>query len=133
MPAAIKLTEEEENKICELYQSGASFRDIWKSRGYTQGVTKKVLIKHGIAVRDKVGARAAAREKAEHVFIPREKEKYIENPNQPPINCKKQGKKCMYKRRTSGINTCDYCIIIGHSRGCSPEECTKYRFERKSR
>lgn len=136
MPAAIKLTEEEEYKICELYKSGVSFRTIWKEHGYTNGVTRKVLVKHGVTIRDKFEARAEVRErkKAEHKFVPREKKKIKleDEANKQPIDCNTQGTKCMFKARVSGGDLiCDYLCMVGHSRGCDPQQCTKYQFGKK--
>lgn len=51
---------------------------------------------------------------------------------QVPIDCDTQGQNCVYKLKLSGCNICDYLCQVGHSRGCEPTECTKYKF-RKSR
>lgn len=37
-------------------------------------------------------------------------------------------KKCKYRGREMGgyRTTCDYIVIVGHSRGCKVENCNKY-------
>lgn len=135
MPAAIILTDEEEKKICELYQSGMGFRTIWKKHGYSQSIARRALVKHGVAIRDrlKAGEEARERKKADHKFVPQKKEKIIEdNTDKEPIDCNTQGKRCVYKGRVSGGDyICDYLCKVGHSRGCDASQCTKYIFERK--
>lgn len=137
MPAAIILTEEEELKICELYESGVSFIRLRKEHGYTQGVARKVLIKRGVTIRGRFEVRVDAREKKEeHKFIPRTKEKITveDDTDKTPIDCNTQGAKCMFKSKISGGDLiCDYLCMVGHSRGCSPNECTKYSFGKRKR
>lgn len=136
MPAAIILTDEEEKEICDLYKSGLGFRKIWKDYGYTQSVATRTLIKHGVPIRDRLKAGAEAREKAkaEHKFIPREKEKIIEDANKESIDCDKQGKRCIYKVKISGGDwVCNYLCSVGHSRGCDAHQCTKYILEKRGR
>lgn len=39
------------------------------------------------------------------------------------MNCKT----CKYRSNQMSINLCDYCYITGHSRGCDPEDCIRYK------
>ncbi len=41
--------------------------------------------------------------------------------------CSKVGDKCFYKSGNGQNRTCDYIGITGHRRGCSPEQCDKYK------
>ena len=51
-----------------------------------------------------------------------------------PIDCNKQGRRCVYRAGKHEPNLCDYCLITGHSRGGSPHRCTKYEWgKRRSR
>ena len=43
------------------------------------------------------------------------------------VRCSEAIKTCEYAGRTLGKPTCDYAIIVGHSRGCPPEQCTQYK------
>ena len=43
------------------------------------------------------------------------------------VRCSEVIKTCEYAGRTLGKPTCDYAIIVGHSRGCPPEQCTQYK------
>ena len=132
MPEKMILTEEEEKKICDLYQSGMGFRKIFREYGYGQSVAVKVLRRHGVTIRDRLQAGAEYREKKKAECV-KERGTLLENPNQPPIDCDMQGGKCLYKRKFAGTFACEYCLEIGHSRGCDPKECTKYRFLQKER
>jgi len=40
---------------------------------------------------------------------------------------------CRYKGRIGGVDSCDYCFITGHVRGCKISECTHALEEGKSR
>ena len=40
---------------------------------------------------------------------------------------------CRYKGRIGGVESCDYCFITGHVRGCKISECTHALEEGKSR
>ena len=42
-------------------------------------------------------------------------------------------KDCMYRGRIAGYETCDYALMVGHSRGCSISGCDKYRKGKRSR
>lgn len=35
-------------------------------------------------------------------------------------------KTCKFGCRTSGMDICQYILIMGHSRGCEPQHCDKY-------
>lgn len=48
-------------------------------------------------------------------------------PETKTVKCSEVIKTCEYAGRTDGRLTCDYVITVGHSRGCDPEECTRYR------
>lgn len=50
---------------------------------------------------------------------------------QAPVECSKVMKTCEYAARNGGQYTCDYMLKEGSSRGCPPEQCTKYK--KKSR
>lgn len=42
--------------------------------------------------------------------------------------CSEVQKKCMYSvTMKEGMIICDYIGVEGHSRGCSPEKCDKYK------
>lgn len=43
------------------------------------------------------------------------------------VKCSEVIKTCEYAGKTLGKPTCDYAIIVGHSRGCPPEQCTQYK------
>lgn len=40
---------------------------------------------------------------------------------------RKKCKTCVYRASPFADNGCDYIIIERHSRGCSPENCDKYK------
>lgn len=115
MPPLKILTEEEEKKICDLYQSGASFNQLYKRYGYTSPVAKRILKKAEILKRP----------------IEEKVTKVSEIKQGQPIDCNKDGKKCIYKNKGCGksVFLCDYCSITGNLRGGSPHECVKYAFK----
>lgn len=49
--------------------------------------------------------------------------------NEPKTyDCSKVGKKCIYSTKIAGnTEICDYIGVEGHSRGCEPDKCTKFR------
>ena len=49
------------------------------------------------------------------------------------VRCSEVIKTCEYAGKTLGKPTCDYAIIVGHSRGCSPEQCTQYKRKKESK
>lgn len=48
------------------------------------------------------------------------------------VICDEVMKTCEYAGKTGGLPTCDYALIVGHSRGCPPEACTAYKKRGKS-
>lgn len=40
-------------------------------------------------------------------------------------------KKCVYRSGRTGLGRCNYIAVVGHSRGCKPEECTVFVQGRK--
>lgn len=47
------------------------------------------------------------------------------------VRCSEVIKTCEYAGKTLGKPTCDYAIIVGHSRGCPPEQCTQYKRKKR--
>ena len=41
-------------------------------------------------------------------------------------------KKCVYGGTCGGSPCCNYILVEGHSRGCSPRQCDKYRTGKKA-
>lgn len=56
-----------------------------------------------------------------------EPEAVSKEPPKQTVMCSKVIKTCEFAGKTGNQLTCDYAIIVGHSRGCNPEECTAYR------
>lgn len=110
MPPLKILTNKEELNILELYQKGTSFNQLYTKYGYTTPVAKRVLRKFGILKRSVEAKR--------------------EIQQGQPIDCNKDGKKCIYRNKGAckSILLCDYCSITGSLRGGSPHECVKYAF-----
>ena len=113
------LSEDEENKIVELYKGGMSQHLLYRKYGYSQIVVQRVLAKHGIKLRTKQEARA--------LRIPSYACDCNIEPGKP-INCTLQGERCIYREVQADVRgyLCDYCNKTGKLRGGSWESCDKY-------
>lgn len=87
------------------------------------------LTSQGIKLRTANEQRAVDKLKERGVDVTKE---YGQCEEGQPINCTMQGGKCIYKIKVPGElkGACDYLSIVGHSRGCDPDNCTKYKFRR---
>lgn len=123
MPARIELSQEEKDKIIELYQNGMSFNEIYKRYGYCNTVVKRTLDEKNIRIRD----RLETRRKKEKIAEEKTEEK---SEIKKPVNCNKIGNRCIHKTKMgNSMFVCDYIGHMGKMRGCEPTECTKYIFK----
>lgn len=113
------LSEDEENKIVELYKNGMSQFQLYRKYGYPQNIVKRVLAKHGVNLRTKQEARV--------LRIPSYQCDCNIEPGKP-INCTLQGERCIYREVQADVRgyLCDYCNKTGKLRGGSWESCDKY-------
>ena len=77
------------------------------------------------------GIRRRKREKKIKEVLP----EIINDEVQGPIDCNTQGKRCIYRTSSNMAHhyLCDYCCIVGKTRGGDPKQCTKYKFQRRRR
>lgn len=109
----VVLNDEEIKLMIRLYQDGATLDYISKRIGHSEPVIRRELQENNVPER-----------------VPTEKKKArkIEDiiPGDP-IDCNTEGKKCIYRYNNS-VFLCNYCEMVGHSRGGDPHACTKYEF-----
>ena len=110
MPPLKQLTDEEKNRIADLYQSGLSLGVLYRKYGYSNPIVNRVLEEKGIKKRPR------------NTIINGTLKPIVQG---EPIDCSRQGGRCIYRNKKSGY-LCDYCAMQGVIRGGSPHECTKY-------
>lgn len=121
-----RISETQKKIIARLYELGYGFAKIAQVVGCNQVTAQKAARNLGIPVRNR-NNNSKPEEDIEVVYD-RLKKEYMEVINEVPINCDKQGKRCVYRARPLAANKCDYCLKMGKMRGGSPEECYKYCF-----
>lgn len=113
-PTTAKMTEgktEKKPTIKELLKAGKTVEEIVQATGCTRTSVSQVKYQMKKERED---------ESAEQVSVPADS-------NPKAVMCSKAIKTCEYAGKTGSQLTCDYAIIVGHSRGCPPEQCTAYR------
>lgn len=111
-----EVTEYDKDRIIKMYDNGIAVKNIVHIAKCPLDILKKILA-------EKINNDYELELQAD-----------VEEENKKPINCDKQGSRCIYKRNYSGIYTyCDYLCTVGHSRGCDAKECTKYKMKKKRR
>lgn len=108
-----ELQEFERKRICNMYDKGMDIRRISSRTRCSSDIIAQVVFG-----------------KADIALLYESDVADTDMEEKPPINCDKQGKKCIYKIKLSNCNACDYLCQVGHSRGCEPTECTKYKFRK---
>lgn len=111
-----ELPEKEIKQIISLYEGGQTIAAIERKVGYSSGLIKRILNENN--------AQAPVEEPKRK---PRKMSEIIPG---EPIDCDTEGKRCIYRMNNGGF-LCNYCSMVGHSRGGDPHECTKYKFKRK--
>lgn len=110
-----EVTEFDKDRIYKMYDNGIAVKNIVHTAKCPLDILKKILD-----------------EKINKNDCEMELQADVEEENKKPINCDKQGSRCIYKRNLSNACTyCDYLCTVGHSRGCDAKECTKYKMKKR--
>jgi hypothetical protein len=110
-----EVTEFDKDRIYKMYDNGIAVKNIVHTAKCPLDILKMILD-----------------EKINNNDCEIELQADVEEENKKPINCGKQGSRCIYKRNLSNAYTyCDYLCTVGHSRGCDAKECTKYQMRKR--
>lgn len=121
--------------ILELYKAGKKYKNIAKEVGVSIAWVGKIITRakrEGIIPNVQRKEREP-RDKSVVKTIPNYHRKISELAkvwNEEPVNCDIDvSKTCVWgccPTATESMNLCNYCFLVGHSRGCHFTECHRY-------
>lgn len=110
------LPQEEVKEILKLHEAGWGIHKIGRLLGRGQETVRRVIEE----------SRSDWHRKKKPIEPPKPKpRKHIEEGD--VIDCDIDGRRCIYRNRSSVDYKCDYCSRTGSLRGGSPHECSKWK------